>query len=252
MPGRLEGKIAVVTAAGQGIGRAIADRFAQEGAKVWASDLDAAKLDISACADARALDVTDTEAVNAYAKAAGQIDVLANVAGFVHHGTVLDCTEKDWDFSFDLNVKSMHRMIRAFLPAMLERAARTGSGASIVNLSSGASSIKGAPNRYVYGATKAAVIGMTKAVAMDFIGRNVRCNAICPGTVDSPSLQQRIQELGRQMGGYEAAHAQFVARQPMGRIARAGEIADMAVYLASDEAAFVTGTAMVIDGGWTL
>ena len=252
MPGRLEGKIAVVTAAGQGIGKAITDRFAEEGAKVWASDLDASKLDNAAYADVRALDVTDTDAVNAYAAAAGGIDVLANVAGFVHHGTVLDCDETDWDFSFDLNVKSMHRTIRAFLPAMLERAAGTGSTASIVNLSSGASSIKGAPNRYVYGATKAAIIGMTKAVATDFIGQNLRCNAICPGTVDSPSLQRRIETLGEQMGGYDAAHAQFVARQPMGRIARASEIADMAVYLASDEAAFVTGTAMVIDGGWTL
>ena len=252
MPGRLEGKIAVVTAAGQGIGRAIADRFAEEGAQVWASDLDPAKLDGSAYADARALDVTDTGAVDAYAGAVGAIDVLANVAGFVHHGTVLDCSEKDWDFSFDLNVKSMHRTIRAFLPAMLDRAGTTGANASIVNLSSAASSIKGVPDRYVYGATKAAIIGMTKSVAADFIGRKVRCNAICPGTVESPSLRQRIETLGAQVGGYDAAYAQFVARQPMGRIARAVEIADMAVYLASDEAAFVTGTAMAIDGGWTL
>ena len=252
MPGRLEGKIAVVTAAGQGIGRAIADRFAEEGARVWASDLDPAKLDNPAFADARGLDVTDTGAVEAYAGAVGGIDVLANVAGFVHHGTVLDCTEKDWDFSFDLNVKSMHRMIHAFLPAMLERAEARGETTSIVNLSSVASSIKGVPDRYVYGATKAAIIGMTKAVAADFMGRKVRCNAICPGTVESPSLRQRIETLGGQMGGYDAAYAQFVARQPMGRIARATEIADMAVYLASDESAFVTGTAMVIDGGWTV
>ena len=252
MPGRLEGKIAVVTAAGQGIGKAIADRFAEEGATVWASDLDASKLDNPAYADKRALNVTDTDAINAYAKAAGGIDVLANVAGFVHHGTVLDCTEKDWDFSFDLNVKSMHRMMHALLLAMLERAEATGKTASIVNLSSAASSIKGVPNRYVYGATKAAIIGMTRSVAADFVGRKVRCNAICPGTVESPSLQQRIEALGEQMGGYDAAYAQFVARQPMGRIASAVEIADMAVYLASDEAAFVTGTAMVIDGGWTV
>lgn len=252
MPGRLEGKIAVVTAAGQGIGKAIADRFAEEGARVFASDLDAAKLANPAFADARVLDVTDTVAVDAYAARIGAIDVLANVAGFVHHGTVLDCTEDDWDFSFDLNVKSMHRTIRAFLPAMLDRAEQTGSTASIVNMSSGASSIKGAPNRYVYGATKAAIIGMTKAIAADFAARQLRCNAICPGTVDSPSLQERMKALGEQMGGYEAAFDLFLQRQPMGRIAQPREIADMAVYLASDEAGFVTGATMVIDGGWTL
>ena len=252
MTGRLDGKIAVVTAAGQGIGRAIADAFHAEGATVWASDLHADLLKGSTFADARALDVTDTSAVNAYADEVGAIDVLANVAGFVHHGTVLDCSEDDWDFSFDLNVKSMHRTIRAFLPAMLERGEETGQPVSIINMSSGASSIKGAPNRYVYGATKAAVIGLTKAVATDFAKRKVRCNAICPGTVDSPSLQGRIEELGKTMGGYDKAFAQFVARQPMGRIAQAEEIAHMAVYLASDEAAFVTGSTMTIDGGWTL
>ncbi|MEQ8401363.1 MAG: SDR family oxidoreductase [Roseitalea porphyridii] len=252
MAGRLEGKIAVVTAAGQGIGRAIADRFAEEGAQVWASDLDAAKLDNPAFADARALDVTDTGAVDAYAGEVGQIDVLANVAGFVHHGTILDCDEKDWDFSFDLNVKSMHRTMRAFVPAMLHRAKNTGRTASIINMSSGASSLKGAPNRYVYGATKAAIIGMTKAVAVDFAARQLRCNAICPGTVDSPSLQQRMTELGKKVGSYDEAFDSFLKRQPMGRIAEPREIADMAVYLASDEAAFVTGTTMVIDGGWTL
>ncbi len=250
---RLAGKIAVVTAAGQGIGRAIADRLAAEGAAVWASDLDPARLS-GGYADARALDVTDSAAVAAYAEAVGGIDILCNVAGFVHHGTVLDATEADWDFSFDLNVKSMHRMIRAFLPGMLGRCAGPDApGASIINLSSGASSIKGAPNRYVYGATKAAVIGLTKAVAADFAARGLRCNAICPGTVDSPSWRDRVAAQAERMGGDEAAaRAAFVARQPMGRVARADEIAAMAAYLASDEAAFVTGGAFPIDGGWTL
>ena len=251
MGGRLDGKIAVVTASGQGIGKAIADRFAAEGAVVFASDLDAAKLTNPAYHDARALDVTDSAAVADYASSVGAIDVLANIAGFVHHGTVLDCSERDWDFSFNLNVKSMHMMIRGFLPAMLKRAEETGRTASIINMSSGASSIKGAPNRYVYGATKAAVIGLTKAVATDFAARQVRCNAICPGTVESPSLEQRMQTLGQQVGGYDEAYRMFLSRQPMGRIARADEIASLALYLASDEAAFVTGSAYTIDGGWT-
>ena len=185
--------------------------------------------------------------MEAYAAKIGGIDILANVAGFVHHGTVLDCSEADWDFSFDLNVKSMHRMVRAFLPGMLERG-----GGSIINMSSGASSIKGAPNRYVYGATKAAVIGLTKSIAMDFITKGVRCNAICPGTIESPSLNQRIATLGESVGGADKARAMFVARQPMGRIAAASEIGPLAVYLASDESTFVTGTTQVIDGGWTL
>lgn len=249
---RLEGKIAVVTAAGQGIGRAIADRFAAEGAKVWASDLDPTKLDNPAFADARALDVRDTSAVNAYAEAVGSIDILVNVAGFVHHGTVLECDEDAWDFSFDLNVKSMHRMIRAFLPAMLERQKTNATSGSIINMSSGASSLKGAPNRYAYGATKAAVIGLTKAVAQDFIRQNIRCNAICPGTVRSPSWEERVAELGKQMGGYDKALDAFVSRQPMGRVGEADEIAALALYLASDESAFTTGTAIPIDGGWTL
>lgn len=252
MSERLKGKIAVVTAAGQGIGKAIADRFAAEGAEVWASDLDISKLDTTLYADVRTLDVTDTDAINAYAAEIGAIDVLANIAGFVHHGTVLDCTEDDWDFSFDINVKSMHRMIQAFLPAMLERAQGNGKTTSIINMSSGASSLKGAPNRYVYGTTKAAVIGMTKAIAIDFAGQQVRCNAICPGTVHSPSLEERMTKLGEQVGGYDKAYEMFLSRQPMGRIATADEIAALATYLASDEAGFVTGAEMKIDGGWTV
>ena len=252
MTGRLEGKIAVVTAAGQGIGRAIADRFAAEGARVFASDLDASKLDNPAFAAADALDVTDTAAVEAYAAAIGGVDALVNVAGFVHHGTVLECTERDWDFSFDLNVKSMHRMLRAFMPGMLERAAAGGTSGSIINMSSGASSLKGAPNRYAYGATKAAVIGLTKAVAADFVRKGIRCNAICPGTVRSPSWEARVEALGKDVGGYDKAMEMFVSRQPMGRVGEADEIAALALYLASDERAFVTGTAIPIDGGWTL
>lgn len=252
MNGRLEGKIAVVTAAGQGIGRAIAERFLEEGATVFASDIDLSKVADLAGASAAALDVRSSEAVNAYAAEVGQVDILANVAGYVHHGTVLDCEEGDWDISFDLNVKSMHRTIRAFLPGMLDRAENNVKSASIVNLASAASSIKGAPNRYAYGATKAAVIGLTKSVAVDFISKNIRCNAICPGTVVSPSLMQRIETLGEQVGGTEKAMAMFVERQPMGRMAEASEIAAMAAYLAADESAFVTGTALTIDGGWTL
>lgn len=251
MAGQLEGKIAVVTAAGQGIGRAIAEAFAAEGATVHASDRDIDKLDGLDAAKAR-LDVTDTAAVEAYAGAVGGIDILANVAGFVHHGTVLDCSEDDWDFSFNLNVKSMHRMIRAFLPEMITRAQANGSSASIINMSSGASSLKGAPNRYVYGATKAAVIGLTKSVAQDFIRQSVRCNAICPGTVESPSWHQRVEELGKTAGGVDEAMRMFVERQPMGRVGRPEEVAALAVYLASDAAAFTTGTAIPIDGGWTL
>lgn len=252
MAGRLKGKRAVVTAAGQGIGRAIAEAFVAEGAEVFASDLDRTKLEGLRRAKKAKLDVMSTRRVEAYAEKVGEIDILVNVAGFVHHGTVLDCTEQDWDFSFDLNVKSMHRMIRAFLPGMLARAERQGTSGSIINLASGASSLKAAPNRYVYGATKAAVIGLTKAVAIDFIGKGIRCNAICPGTVRSPSWEARVEELGKSVGGKEKALEMFVKRQPMGRVGEPEEVAALAVYLAADESAFTTGTAIPVDGGFTL
>ena len=248
MAGRLKGKVAVVTAAGQGIGRAIAETFVREGATVWATDVDSGKLADLKRGKRRKLNVLSTGAGNAFAEKVGGIDVLANCAGFVHHGTVLDCSEQEWDFSFDLNVKSMHRTISAFLPGMLQR----GSG-SIVNISSGASTIKAAPNRYVYGATKAAVIGLTKAVAIDFISRGVRCNCICPGTIQSPSLDQRIATLAVSSGKSEGEVRQmFIDRQPMGRLGTAEEVAAAAVYLASDESDFTTGTAMIVDGGWSL
>ena len=252
MAGRLKGKIAVVTAAGQGIGRAIAEMFVAEGATVYASDVDRSKLDGLARAKKAKLNVLSTRAVDTYAAKVGEIDILVNVAGYVHHGTVLECDEKAWDFSFDLNVKSMHRTIQAFLPGMLKRAAETGKSGSIVNLSSGASSLKGAPNRYAYGATKAAVIGLTKAVAVDFVSKGIRCNAICPGTVRSPSWEGRVEELGKSMGGKEKALDMFVGRQPMGRVGEPAEIAALATYLAADESAFTTGTAIPIDGGWII
>ena len=249
MSDRLAGKTAVVSAAGQGIGLAIAEMFADQGAKVIATDVNQEVLDAidKPGITTRHLDVLNTEAVNAAAADIGPIDILANVAGFVHHGTVMDCDEAAWDFSFDLNVKSMHRMIYAFLPGMLE----TGGG-SIINLSSGASSLRGAPNRYVYGATKAAVIGLTKAVAVDYIKQGIRCNAICPGTVRSPSWEQRVEELGKEVGGKDKAMELFVSRQPMGRVGDADEVAALATYLAGDESAFTTGTAIPVDGGWTL
>jgi 2-keto-3-deoxy-L-fuconate dehydrogenase len=244
---RLQGKKAFLTAAGQGIGAATVRAFAAEGAQVHATDLNDQLLQELAAEipgiHVRKLDVRDTQDVNALDAELGAIDILFNCAGFVHQGTILDCSEQDWDFSFDLNVKSMYRTCRALLPAMI--AAKKG---SIINMSSGASSIKGAPNRFVYGATKAAVIGLTKALAADVIRQGIRVNAICPGTVESPSLEQRIAALG----DVEKARKEFVARQPMGRIGKPEEIAALAVYLASDESSFTTGQFHIIDGGWTL
>ncbi|MFV0281627.1 MAG: SDR family oxidoreductase [Rhodoblastus sp.] len=248
MAGRLKGKIAFCTAAGAGIGQATAQAFLDEGAHVIATDLDAAALGVLKGADCRKLDVLSTEAVDAMAREIGGIDILFNCAGFVHHGAALTTSDEDWDFSFDLNVKSMHRTIRAFLPGMIARG-----GGSIVNISSIASSVRGLPNRYVYGASKAAVIGLTKAVAADYIGKNIRCNAIGPGTVQSPSLDERIKALAAANGITEqAARESFVARQPMGRLGTAQEIAAIATYLASDEAAFTTGQMYMVDGGMTI
>ncbi|HRK24164.1 MAG TPA: SDR family oxidoreductase [Beijerinckiaceae bacterium] len=248
MPGRLKGKTAVVTAAGQGIGRAIAEAFVAEGATVYATDRDVEKLEGLARAKRRKLDVRSTRAVDAFADKVGAIDILVNAAGFVHHGSVLECTEADWDFSFDLNVKSMHRTIAAFLPGMLAKG-----GGSIVNIASGAGSVRGIPNRYVYGATKAAVIGLTKAVAADFIKKGIRANAICPGTIQSPSLDDRIAALAKLNGiTPEAARQAFIDRQPMGRLGTPEEIAWLAVYLASDEASYTTGQIHLADGGFAL
>ncbi len=245
-PGRLAGKTALVTAAAQGIGRACAERFAREGARVIATDLRIDALN-DVPFEVHRLDVRDTQQVNALAAELGGIDILFNCAGFVHAGSVLECDEDAWDFSFDLNVKSMYRTLRAFLPGMLERG-----GGSVINMSSAASSIKGVPNRFVYGASKAAVIGLTKSVAADFVARGIRCNAICPGTVVSPSLVQRIDEQARTQGKPRAeVEAAFVARQPMGRLGQPEEIAALAAYLASDEAAFTTGQVHLIDGGWS-
>ncbi len=241
---RLLGKTCLVTAAGQGIGRASALAMAREGAHVIATDINAGALEELAGQgiETALLDVRDPEAILAFRDRVGGADVLFNCAGFVHHGTILDLDDNQWAFSFDLNVTAMYRMIRAFLPGMIAK----GSG-SIINMASVASSIIGAPNRCVYGASKAAVIGLTKSVAADFVTQGIRCNAICPGTVDSPSLADRM----RAQGDYEAARAAFMARQPSGRLGRPEEIAALAVYLASDESGFTTGAINVIDGGWS-
>jgi 2-keto-3-deoxy-L-fuconate dehydrogenase len=249
MTDRLAGKTAFVTAAAQGIGRATALAFAAEGASVIATDLNEAKVAEIASDRIRTfrLDALNADDITAAAKNAGRVDVLFNCAGFVHQGSILDATEEEWDFAFNLNVRSMFRTIRAFLPSMLQEG-----GGSIVNISSGASSIKGAPNRFIYGTTKAAVIGLTKSVAADTVARGIRCNAICPGTIQTPSLDDRIAANAAASGGMEQARTAFVARQAMGRLGTPEEIAALAVYLACDESRFVTGQAMVIDGGWTL
>jgi 2-keto-3-deoxy-L-fuconate dehydrogenase len=252
MAGRLKGKLALVTAAGQGIGRAIAVACVAEGAQVMATDLDANKLKGLRGAQRAALDVRSTADVTAFAKATlqefGTPDILINCAGYVHQGSVLDCSEQDWDFSFDLNVKSMHRTLRAFLPAMLKNG-----GGSIVNISSAVSSISGLPNRYAYGATKAAVIGLTKAVAADFIRKGIRCNAICPGTIVSPSFEQRVMAVSQKTGKKpKAVRQDFTDRQPMGRLGTAEEVAALAVFLASDESRYITGQPHLVDGGLAL
>lgn len=242
MTGRLAGKTALVTAAAQGMGRATAEAFMREGARVIATDIDEKALATLEGADRRRLDVTDREAIEKLASELGAIDILFNCAGFVHHGTILDCTEKDWDFSMNLNVRSMYRMIQSFLPAMIDAG-----GGSIINMSSVASSVIAAPNRFAYGVTKAAVIGLTRSVAADFVTKGIRCNAICPGTVETPSLDGRM----RAQGDYETARAAFIARQPIGRIGKPEEVAELIVYLASDAAGFMTGSIVTIDGGWS-
>ncbi|WP_029937458.1 SDR family oxidoreductase [Sphingomonas sp. UNC305MFCol5.2] len=239
---RLAGKTAVITAAAQGIGRASAELFAREGARVIAADINAEALATLEGCETHVLDLLDGDAIAAFGEQIGGVDVLFNCAGFVHAGTILTTDEKDFDFSFDLNVKSAYRMIRAFLPGMIARG-----GGSIVNMSSVAGSVIAVQNRFVYGASKAAVIGLTKSVAQDFVGQGIRCNAICPGTVQSPSLDERLAATG----DADKARSEFVARQPMGRIGSAKEIAELALYLGSDLSSYTTGTINIIDGGWT-
>ena len=247
MSKRLEGKVALITAAGQGIGRATAICFAHEGAKVWATDINEAALESlqkeESTIEIRLLDVRSRGAIEAIAAETGPVDVLFNCAGYVHQGTVLDCAEEAWDFSFDLNVSSMYRTCRTYLPGMLAK----GRG-SIINMSSIVSSLKGAPNRFAYATIKAAVIGLTKAIAADFVTKGVRCNAICPGTVETPSLGERMAS----SGDAAAARTNFIARQPMGRLGKPEEIASAALYLASEESAFTTGQTLIIDGGWSI
>ncbi len=256
MVNRVEGKNIVVTAAGKGIGRASALMLAREGAQVWATDIDESALaelaaeakDANLNLRTERLNVLDSADVNAFAARTGTLDVLFNCAGFVHDGNILKCSEDDWDFSFDLNAKAMYRTIRAFIPAMID----AGKGASIINMASAASSVKGVPNRFVYGASKAAVIGLTKAVAADFVSHAIRCNAICPGTIESPSLRGRIAtQAAASKLDEEQVRAAFVARQPIGRVGRAEEVAALVTYLASDESAFTTGAIHMIDGGWS-
>jgi 2-keto-3-deoxy-L-fuconate dehydrogenase len=247
---RLKGKRALITAAGQGIGRATAIAMANEGAKVFATDINMDVLSTIRDTNLKnieifKLDARDGESVKEGVSRAAP-DVLFNCAGFVHHGTILDATDDDLDFAFDLNVRSMVRTVKAALPGMLEHG-----GGSIINMSSAASSIIGAPNRFIYGPTKAAVVGLTKSVAVDYVSKGIRCNCICPGTVESPSWHDRVTALGEKLGSYEAALEQFVSRQPMGRVASAEEIAALVVYLGSDESAFTTGHAHIIDGGWS-
>jgi len=249
--GRLQGKTLLITAAAQGIGRASAIACAHEGAQVFATDIAAeglASLGETPGIRTHLLDVRDPAAIAALAAELPPLDGLFNCAGYVHHGTVLDCDDAAWDFSFDLNVKSMHRVLRAFLPGMLAKAAREQTSASVLNMASMASSIKGFPNRYAYGATKAAVIGLTKAVAADFVKQGLRCNALCPGTVDTPSLRQRIAAAADPV----QAEKDFIARQPLGRLATVDDITPQVVYLLSDESRFVTGQAVLVDGGVTI
>jgi 2-keto-3-deoxy-L-fuconate dehydrogenase len=248
---RLQGKVALVTAAGQGIGRAIAEKFAAEGATLIASDLDAKKLH-GLPGKLHKLDVLAPDDIEAFrgeiGREFGALDILVNCAGYVHQGSILDCSDKDWDFSFNLNVKAMHHMIKTFLPAMLER-----KKGSIVNIASTVSSIRGVPNRYAYGASKAAVIGLTKAVAADFIKQGVRCNAVCPGTVESPSLGERMDAVSHQSGrSLDQVRQDFVDRQPMGRLGTPEEVAWLTLFLASDESSYITGQAHLVDGGMAL